>query len=130
MSNSLQPVGGSLPGHSVHEISQARILEWVVISSSRGSSWSRDEPGLLHWQVDSLPLSHQGSLWNVCMGVCVCVHLFYCGKKKQRTQRRHTDSQHTQEKMLSVTNHQGNANKTTMRYHFRIAKTRTRKSKC
>ena len=29
----------SLPGSSVHGIFQARILEWVVISCSRGSSW-------------------------------------------------------------------------------------------
>ena len=27
---------------SVHEISQSRILEWVAISFSRGSSWPRD----------------------------------------------------------------------------------------
>ena len=32
----------SLPGSSVHGIFQARILEWVAISSSRGSSWPRD----------------------------------------------------------------------------------------
>ena len=32
------PVDGSLPGFSVHGISQARILEWVVIAFSRGSS--------------------------------------------------------------------------------------------
>ena len=30
------------PGSSVHGISQARILEWVAISYSRGSSQSRD----------------------------------------------------------------------------------------
>ena len=30
-------------GSSVHGISQARILEWVAISFSRGSSWSRDQ---------------------------------------------------------------------------------------
>ena len=29
----------SLPGSSVHRISQARILEWVAIFFSRGSSW-------------------------------------------------------------------------------------------
>ena len=29
-------------GSSVHRISQVRILEWVAISSSRGSSWPRD----------------------------------------------------------------------------------------
>ena len=32
----------SLPGSSVHGIFQARILEWVSISFSRGSSLSRD----------------------------------------------------------------------------------------
>ena len=32
----------SLPGSSVHKIFQARVLEWVAISFSRGSSWLRD----------------------------------------------------------------------------------------
>ena len=32
----------SPPGHSVHGIFQAGILEWVAISFSRGSSWPRD----------------------------------------------------------------------------------------
>ena len=32
----------SLPGSSVHEISQARTLEWVTMPSSRGSSQPRD----------------------------------------------------------------------------------------
>ena len=32
----------SPPGSSVHGILQARILQWVPISSSRGSSWPRD----------------------------------------------------------------------------------------
>ena len=32
----------SLPGSSVHEIFQARVLEWVAISFSRGSSQPRD----------------------------------------------------------------------------------------
>ena len=36
------PVDCSLPGSSVHGILQARILEWVTISFSRGSSWPRD----------------------------------------------------------------------------------------
>ena len=35
-------VNCSLPGSSVHGIFQARILEWVAISSSRGSSQPRD----------------------------------------------------------------------------------------
>ena len=32
-----------LPGSSVHGVLQARILEWVAISFSRGSSWPRDQ---------------------------------------------------------------------------------------
>ena len=36
------PMGCSLPGSSVHGILQARILEWVAISSSWGSSQPRD----------------------------------------------------------------------------------------
>ena len=35
------PMNCSLPSSSVHEISQARILEWVAISSSRGFSQPR-----------------------------------------------------------------------------------------
>ena len=42
----------SLPGSSVRGILQARILEWVAISFSRGS------PALAR---GSLPLNHQGN---------------------------------------------------------------------
>ena len=62
------PVYCSPPGSSVHGILQARILEWVAMSFSRGSSQPRIFLGyaglnlhLLHWQLDSFPLSHQGS---------------------------------------------------------------------
>ena len=51
------------PGSSVHGVFQARILEGVAISYSRESSQSRGlNLPLLHWQADSLPLSHRGSL--------------------------------------------------------------------
>ena len=36
------PMDCSPPGSSVHGILQARILEWVAIPFSRGSSWTRD----------------------------------------------------------------------------------------
>ena len=36
------PIDCSPPGSSVHGILQARILEWVAIPFSRGSSWPRD----------------------------------------------------------------------------------------
>jgi len=53
---------GFHPGSSLHGILQARILEWVPISFSRGSSLQRDRT-----QVSRVPgrrfkpLSHQGS---------------------------------------------------------------------
>ena len=43
---------------------QARILEWVAMPSSRGSSWPRNQTCIsyvfLHWQVGSLPLRPPG----------------------------------------------------------------------
>ena len=51
----------SPPGSSVHGISQARILEWVAISSSRGSSWPRDQNlCLLHCRRILYLLTHRG----------------------------------------------------------------------
>ena len=43
MSNSVTPMDYSPPGSSVYSISQVRILKWVAISFSRGSSWPRDQ---------------------------------------------------------------------------------------
>ena len=71
------PVDCSPPGSSVHGIAQVRILEWVAISSSRGSSWSRDwthvscfgngffttEPSGIH--------AHMGTWTATCRFVCM-----------------------------------------------------------
>ena len=59
------PMDCSPPGSSVHGILQARILEWVAISSSRGSIFQTQRLNLhllslLHWQMGSLPLSPPG----------------------------------------------------------------------
>ena len=45
----------SLPGSSVHGILQARILEWVAISSPEDLPDPGIEPGSLALQTDSLP---------------------------------------------------------------------------
>ena len=42
------PMDCSLPGSSVNGIFQARILEWVAISSSRGSSRPRDRTHIFY----------------------------------------------------------------------------------
>ena len=57
------PINCSPPGSSVHGVSQARILGWVALPSSRGSSRPRDQtqglnPHLLPLMVGSLQLSH------------------------------------------------------------------------
>ena len=42
------PMDCSLPGSSVHGIFQARVLEWVAIAFSRGSSQPRDQTQVFH----------------------------------------------------------------------------------
>ena len=55
------PMDCGLPGFSVHGIFQARVLEWVAISFSRGSSLTQgSNPGLPHLQVDALPSKPPG----------------------------------------------------------------------
>ena len=61
-----QPKGCSPQGSSVYGIFQARILEWVAVSSSRGSSRPRVEPASpvsLALQVDSLPTCCEVENW-------------------------------------------------------------------
>ena len=57
------PTACSPPGSSVHGIFQARILEWVTMPSSGGSSPPRDRTRvcLLHCRQTLYPLNHQGS---------------------------------------------------------------------
>ena len=45
------PMDCSPPDSSVHGISQARILEWVTISSSKGSSDPGIKPASLHFYI-------------------------------------------------------------------------------
>ena len=57
------PMDCSLPRLSIHGIFQARILEWVAISFSRGSFQTRDRTLVSHIVGRRFyHLSHQGSL--------------------------------------------------------------------
>ena len=49
------------PGSSIHEILQARILEWVAISSPGDFLNAETQPTSPAWLADSLPLLHLGS---------------------------------------------------------------------
>ena len=55
--NLCDPVDCSPPGSSVHGVSQAKILEWVVIPFSRGSSWPRN------WTQVSLIVGSFFTIW-------------------------------------------------------------------
>ena len=100
------PVNWSPPGSSVHGIFQARILKWVAISFSRGSSDPGIEPASIvspalasRFFTTQLPVKTNGvvidynsvfllisSFWTVfnmtqyymlCVCVCVCI---FCPK--------------------------------------------------
>ena len=53
------PMGYSLPGSSIHGISQTRIPEWIAMPHSRGSSWPRDGTSVLELScIDRLIIYH------------------------------------------------------------------------
>ena len=80
------PMACSLPGSSVHGISQAKILEWVAISYSRGSSQHSIEHESLVLQVDSLLLSHQGSPEDsISINICPYFSVVYKGERGVRS---------------------------------------------
>ena len=70
----------SLPGSSVREILQARILEWVAISFSRGSSWSRDQTWI------SCIVGRFFTIWatrkasNLTLGLSTNIHIMFFKK--------------------------------------------------
>ena len=94
MSNSLPSVDCSPPGFSVHGVFLTRILEWVVISFSctrnQISVWNQT----LAWQVNSIPLSHQGSLLacsrsqlKFAASYSICLYVFSPKIRKWRSAR-------------------------------------------
>ena len=77
----------SPPGSSIHGVLQARILKWVGMPSSRGSSWPRNGTSvfcLLHWQAGSWPLAPPGKphmciLYHFISGTWAMVDFGICG---------------------------------------------------
>jgi len=73
------PMDYSPPDCPVHGILQVRILEWVVLPFSRGSSLSRDQS---YWQAGSLPLAlseepthtHTHTNTQTCTCTRACTH--------------------------------------------------------
>ena len=63
---------------SVQGILQERILDWVAIPFSRGSSWLRDQTQVsLHGGQSLYPLSQQGDIHvYMCVYVYIYMHTF------------------------------------------------------
>ena len=61
------PMDRSLSCSSIHGTLQARVLEWIAISSSRGLPTPTQEsnPGLSNCRQTPHHLSHQGSLSQI-----------------------------------------------------------------
>ena len=79
------PMESSLPGSSVHRISQARILDWVAISSSKWSTWLRDQTrascvSCIGRQIFK-SLSHlESPRFSILLLIYVCVSHIFIGK--------------------------------------------------
>ena len=68
------PIDCSLPGSFIHEIFQARLMEWVAFSFSRGIFLTQgSNPDLLHCRQIIYDLSHQG---NVSNRISICIKHF------------------------------------------------------
>ena len=77
------PMDCSPPGSSVHGILQARILEWVAISFSRGSSQPRIKPAsLMSPALAGRFFYHLHHLRSPNIYMCVCVFQMLSEKTK------------------------------------------------
>jgi len=72
-----KPMGYSLLGSSLRGIFQARMLEWVAISFSRGSPWPRDPTQVSHivGRRFTLWATREFILW---VYMYILSHIFYC----------------------------------------------------
>ena len=75
VSNSCDPMDYSPPGFSAQEISQARILEWVAICFSRGSSQARDRTHVSC--IGRQILYHRATMEALCV-FTQCLKLYLC----------------------------------------------------
>ena len=76
------PLDCSLPGSSVHGILQARILEWVAISFSRGSSRPRDRTRVSHIVGRRFNLWATREETHLLLLYWLCQSLWLCGSQQ------------------------------------------------
>ena len=72
------PMDCSPSGSSAHGIFPARILEWVVISYSRGSLLPRDQTCVSHISCTDLQILYHLGNHGVCITLNKSVYTFLC----------------------------------------------------
>ena len=87
------PMHCSLPGSPVHEVFQARILQWVAISFSMGSSWPRDQT-----HVSSVSCIAGG--FFTCWAIKEEIHYKYNQKLKSDFQKKLIQGRNLEEDIL------------------------------
>ena len=65
------PMDYSLPGSSVHGILQATVLEWVAISSTRGSSGPRDQTHVSWVSCIGRQIPYHGAIWEAVIRMAI-----------------------------------------------------------
>ena len=65
------PMNCNMPGYSVRGIFQTRILEWVAIPSSRGSSWPRDWTWVSCISCIGRQTNYHFATWEPQLSVCI-----------------------------------------------------------
>ena len=71
----LWPMACSLPVSSVHGILQVRILDWVNVSSSQGSSWPRDQTCVSCVSGIGKQILYHWATWEAqYVLICACKH--------------------------------------------------------
>ena len=65
------PIDGSLPGSPIPGILQARTLEWVAISLSRGSSWPKDWTQVSWVSYNGRQILYHCTTWEALMYVLI-----------------------------------------------------------
>ena len=77
------PMDCSLPGSSVRGILQGRILEWVAIPFSRGSSRFRDQTRSPTLQADPLPSELAGKPIFYHIWIYLVFLIVFCQRRKE-----------------------------------------------
>ena len=86
LSNSWHPINCSLTDSSVHGISKTRILEWVDISFSGGSTWPKDQT---HISCIGIWVLYHCPTWKANGGVALNTHVLKNNYQITSTNRSH-----------------------------------------